>query len=91
LNRLILKIFFVLCVCISTAQYSHAIISSGLIDKPDGSISRALCFTPQLNDEFFAKRLEKIKRDNPSLYQRMLMPRTMYRDIKSWRSSNFFC
>ena len=90
MNRLILKIFFVLCVCISTAQYSHAIISSGLIDKPDGSISRALCFTPQLNDEFFAKRLEKIKRDNPSLYQRMLMPRTMYKTSKVGDLQTFF-
>ena len=77
-------------MCISSAQFTRAVISSGLIDRNDGSDSRALCFTPELNDQFFTERLEKIKREDPFLYQRMLMPRPMYKTAKLGDLQTFF-
>ena len=67
-------------MCIASAQHARAVISSGLIDKhhEDHELhDRALCFTPELNDDFFTERLNKIRTENPELYQSMLRPKKL--------------
>ena len=90
MNRLTIKIFFLLSMCITSAQYTRAVISSGLIEKNEDNFSRPLCFTPELDDEYFLERLNKIKKEKPDLYQKMLMPQKLTKTSKVGDIQSFF-
>ena len=77
-------------MCITSAQYTRAVISSGLIEKNEDNFSRPLCFTPELDDEYFLERLNKIKKEKPDLYQKMLMPQKLTKTSKVGDIQSFF-
>mgnify|MGYP003325034768 FL=1 len=79
LNRLIFKILIFSSFCITSAQYTRAVISSGLIDNHVESHTRPLCLTPDFNDQYYIDQLDRIRSENPALYQRMSTPRPLYK------------
>ena len=90
LNRLIFKILILSSLCITSAQYTRAVISSGLIDKHDEHHSRPLCLTSDFNDQYYIDRLDRIRTENPALYQRMSIPRPLYKSATVGDLQTFF-
>ena len=64
---------------ITSAQYTRAVISSGLIDNHVENNTRPLCLTPDFNDQYYIDQLDRIRTENPALYQRMSTPRPLYK------------
>ena len=77
-------------MCIISAQHTRAVISSGLIDKHEEHHDRPLCLTPIFNDQYYIDRLDKIKREDPALYQRMSIPRNLYKSATVGTLQKFF-
>ena len=64
------------------AQERRATIQSGPIDYLDSLPERALCAFPILTNEFTQAHLQKMKRDYPSIYNKMLIPPTLNKSPK---------
>ena len=75
---------------ITSAQYTRAVISSGLIDNHVENHTRPLCLTPDFNDQYYIDQLDRIRSDNPALYQRMSTPRPLYKSASVGDLQTFF-
>ena len=75
---------------ITSAQYTRAVISSGLIDNHVENNTRPLCLTPDFNDQYYIDQLDRIRTENPALYQRMSTPRPLYKSASVGDLQTFF-
>ena len=75
---------------ITSAQYTRAVISSGLIDNNVENNTRPLCLTPDFNDQYYIDQLDRIRTENPALYQRMSTPRPLYKSASVGDLQTFF-
>lgn len=90
MKKHILKYLVFSLVGITSAQYTRATISSKTIINSNDNTFRPLCLTPDFNEQYYIDRLDKIRREDPTLYQRMSSPRPLYKSASIGDLQTFF-